>query len=147
MTDFWPLKVAVYTEKSVCQTCKVYGTYVCIILVYCVHHEWIMWWFSARWLPVQVNQWHSMNTRAVVDVWQASETSPRIKSQNKQTSQLVAVVLWHLVSLLIELSIGNEKCSLPLCVYVAGFGKSGHNYIFGTIPSKCNLTCAAATTD
>ena len=25
-----------------------------------------------------------------------------------------------------KLLIGNEKCSLPLCAYVAGFGKSSH---------------------
>ena len=25
-----------------------------------------------------------------------------------------------------ELSIGNEKHSLPLCAHVAGYGKSGH---------------------
>ena len=34
----------------------------------------------ARGQPVQVDQWHSMNTMniwALVDVWQASETSPK----------------------------------------------------------------------
>ena len=46
---------------------------------------------------------------------QASETSLRNKPQKKQTSQLVAVVLWQLVSLLIDLLIGGEKRSLPLC--------------------------------
>ena len=40
----------------------------------------------------------------------------RNKPQKKQTSQLVAVVLRQLVSLLIELSIGDEKRSLPLFV-------------------------------
>ena len=30
--------------------------------------------------------------------------------------------------LLIKLSIGDEKRSLPLCAYVAGSGKSGHIY-------------------
>ena len=29
-------------------------------------------------------------------------------------------------NLLIELLIGDEKCSLLLCAYAAGFGKSGH---------------------
>ena len=53
-------------------------------------------------------------------------TGLRNKPQKKQTSQLVAVVLWQLVSLLIDLSIGDEKRSLPLCELVAGFGKSGH---------------------
>ena len=52
-------------------------------------------------------------------------TGFRNKLQKKQTSQLVAMALWQLVSLLIELSIGDEKHFLPLCVYVAGFGKSG----------------------
>ena len=42
-------------------------------------------------------------------------TGLRNKPQKKQTSQLVAVVLRQLVSLLIELSIGDEKRSLPLC--------------------------------
>ena len=55
-------------------------------------------------------------------------TGLRNKPQKKQTSQLVAVVLWQSVSLLIEVSIGDEERSLPLCAYVAGFGKSGHIY-------------------
>ena len=63
-----------------------------------------------------------MDTLALMEVWQASETSLR----KSKTSQLVPVVLWQLVSLLMELSIGDEKLSLPLCAYVAGFGKSGH---------------------
>ena len=42
-------------------------------------------------------------------------TGLRNKPQKKLTSQLVAVVLWQLVSLLIELSISDEKYSLPLC--------------------------------
>ena len=29
----------------------------------------------------------------------------------------------------IELSIGDEKHSLPLCAYVAGFSKSSHMYV------------------
>ena len=65
--------------------------------------------FSKVAASVQANQWHSMNTRALVDVWQASETSLRNKPQKKQTSQLVEVVLWQLVGLLIELSIGDEN--------------------------------------
>ena len=32
-----------------------------------------------------------------------------------------------IISLLMELLIGNEKRSLPLCTYVVGFDKSGHN--------------------
>ena len=40
-----------------------------------LHNKWIRWWFSARWLPVKANQWHLMNTRTLVDVWQASGTS------------------------------------------------------------------------
>ena len=53
-------------------------------------------------------------------------TGFRNKLQKKQISQLVAMVLWQLVSLLIELSIGDEKQHfLPLCAYVTGFGKSG----------------------
>ena len=35
----------------------------------------------------------------------------------------------YIVSLLMELSIGNEKCSLPLCVYVVGFSKSSYIYL------------------
>ena len=52
-------------------------------------------------------------------------TGFRNKLQKKQTSQLVAMVLWQLVRLLIELSIGDEKHFLPLCANVTGFGKSG----------------------
>ena len=29
---------------------------------------------------------------------------------------------------MLEVSIGGEKRYLPLCAYVVGFGKSGHNY-------------------
>ena len=43
-------------------------------------------------------------------------TGLRNKPQKKQTSQIVAVLLLQLVSLLIDLSIGDEKRSLPLCV-------------------------------
>ena len=35
----------------------------------------LLWWFPAGWLPIQADQWHSMDTRALVDIWQASETS------------------------------------------------------------------------
>ena len=31
--------------------------------------------FQLGELPVQAKQWHSMNTRALVNVWQTSETS------------------------------------------------------------------------
>ena len=55
---------------------------------------------------------------------------PQKQASEKQTSQLVAVVLWWLVSLLMKLLIGDETRSLPLCVYVAGFGKSIHKYVF-----------------
>ena len=50
----------------------------------------------------------------------------RNKPQKKKTNQLLAVVL---VSSLMELLIGNEKHSLSLCAYVAGFGKSSHIFI------------------
>ena len=53
-----------------------------------------------------------VGTRALVAVWQASETSYR----KNRGSQLLAVVLWHLVGLLMELAIGDENHSLPLCV-------------------------------
>ena len=61
-----------------------------------------------------------MNTRALVDVWQASETSLRKADQSTFGSGVV------IISLMIELSIGDEKHSLPLCAYVVGFGQSGH---------------------
>ena len=67
--------------------------------------------------PVSFNEYPSTRGRL---------TGLRNKPQKKQTSQLVAVMLWQLVSLLIELLTGDEKRSLPLCAYVAGFGKSGH---------------------
>ena len=56
-------------------------------------------------------------------------TDLRNKPQRKQTSQLVAVVLWQLVTLLIELSIDDEKCFLPLYAYVVRYGKSGHIWL------------------
>ena len=39
----------------------------------------------------------------------------RNKPQQKQTCQDLAVVYWQLVSLLMELSIDDEKCSLTWC--------------------------------
>ena len=57
-------------------------------------------------------------------------TDLRSKPQKKRTSRLSAVVLWYLVSLFMKLSIGDEKFSLPMCAYVAGFGKSSHNYMY-----------------
>ena len=39
-------------------------------------------------------------------------TGLRNKPQQKQTSQHLAVVYWQLVSLLMELSIDGENCSL-----------------------------------
>ena len=44
----------------------------------------------------------------------------RNKPQQKQTCQHLAVVYWQLVSLLMELSIDGEKCSLTWCVYISG---------------------------
>ena len=40
-------------------------------------------------------------------------TDLRHKPQPKQTHQLLAVVYWQLVSLLMELFIDDENCSLP----------------------------------
>ena len=57
------------------------------------------------------------------------QTGLRNKPQkSRPVSFCMAVVLRQLVSLMIELriSIGDEKRSLPLCAYVASFGKPGH---------------------
>ena len=43
-------------------------------------------------------------------------TGLRNKPQQEQTSQHLAVVYWQLVSLLMELSIDSENCSLTWCV-------------------------------
>ena len=42
-------------------------------------------------------------------------TGLRNKPQQKQTRQHLAVVYWQLVSLLMELSIDGENCSLTWC--------------------------------
>ena len=42
-------------------------------------------------------------------------TGLRNKPQQKQTCQHLAVVYWQLVSLLMELSIDDENCSLTWC--------------------------------
>ena len=55
-------------------------------------------------------------------------TGLRNKPQQKQTCQHLAVVYWQLVSLLMELSIDSENCSLTWCAYVVGFGKVSHIY-------------------
>ena len=44
-------------------------------------------------------------------------TGLRNKPQQKQTCQHLAVVYWQLVSLLMELSIDGENCSLTWCAY------------------------------
>ena len=43
-------------------------------------------------------------------------TGLRNNPQQKQTCQHLAVVYWQLVSLLMELSIDSEKCSLTWCM-------------------------------
>ena len=43
-------------------------------------------------------------------------TGLRIKPKQKHTCQHLAVVYWQLVSLLMELSIDGENCSLTWCV-------------------------------
>ena len=48
------------------------------------------------------------------------------KPQQKQTGQLLEVVFWLLISLFMELLIGDENRSLSLCAYVASFNKSVH---------------------
>ena len=53
-------------------------------------------------------------------------TGLRNKPQQKQTYQHLAAVYLQLVSLLMELSIDSEKCSLTWCAYVAGSGKAIH---------------------
>ena len=73
---------------------------------------------KVQWLPVQAGQWHAMHTQALVDIWQASETSFKKVGQSTLGSGVVVV------SLLMELSIGDEKLSLPFYAYVAGFGKA-----------------------
>ena len=35
------------------------------------------------------------------------------------------------ISLLMELWMGDGNCSLPLCVYLVALGKFGHTYIAG----------------
>ena len=66
---------------------------------------------------------------------------PRNKPQQKQNRQLLAVVFWNLVSLVMQLSIDNKNYSLPLCVYVAAFGKSGHTCSFIYVHNfMCNYT-------
>ena len=58
-----------------------------------------------------------------------SWTSERPQKQAADQSTFGSGV-WYLISLLIELWIGDENCSLPLCAYVAGFCKFSHNYSF-----------------
>ena len=64
-----------------------------------------------------------VDTRALVDVSQASRTSLRKTNQSTFESDIVVI------SLLMELLFDNESHSLSLCVYVVGFNKSSHMYI------------------
>ena len=70
------------------------------------------WWGATKWRvtaelctsrPVASNGHPSTRGRL---------TGLRNKPQQKQTSQYLAVVYWQLVSLLMELSIDGENCSL-----------------------------------
>ena len=60
-------------------------------------------------------------------------TGLRNKPQQNQTCQHLAVVYWQLVSLLMELSIDGEKCSLILGCISGGFWQSRSHIIIGII--------------
>ena len=50
------------------------------------------------------------------------------KQASEKVDQLTFGSGFVIVSLLMELLIGDENISLPLCAYVAGFSKASHNY-------------------
>ena len=54
------------------------------------------WWFPAGWLSVQANQCHLKDTRALVNVWQASETS-RSKADQLDFGSGVLVVYYQFI--------------------------------------------------
>ena len=52
---------------------------------------------------------------------------PQNPASKKQASQILTVVLWLLVSLLMELRIGDQNVLCPyVCTYVADFGKASY---------------------
>ena len=54
------------------------------------------------------------------------QTGLRKRPEWKQTVQLSAVVNTYPVGALMQLTDGDEKCVLKLCMYKTPFGKSGH---------------------
>ena len=57
-----------------------------------------------------------MDTLALMNVCQVTELIVSFRKVNQSAFSISVVI-----TLLMELSIGNENCSLPLCVYVVGF--------------------------
>ena len=49
---------------------------------------------------------------------------PQKQTSEKADQSTLTVVLWKLVSFLMELYIGDENHYLPLCAYLVGFGKA-----------------------
>ena len=60
-------KVKCPTKMPHCIQTVTKHNYVAKSMAY-VCHQPVVWCFPARWLPVQANQWHSMDTQVSVDV-------------------------------------------------------------------------------
>ena len=67
------------------------------------------------------------------------QTGLRNRPESKQTVQLSAVVNTYPVGALMQLTDGDEKCVLKLCMYKTPFGKSGH--ILYKMRSKTLFKC------
>ena len=70
------------------------------------------------------------------------QTGLRKRPEWKQTVQLSAVVNTYPVGVLMQLTDGDEKCVLKLCVYKTPFGKSGHIYNW---PKGKRFCCCASS--
>ena len=84
-------------------------------------------------MPVQANHAVAFNEHPRTH---GRLTGLRNKPQKQASEKADRSTFGSGVVIIMELSIGDEKHSLPLCVYVAAFGKSSHIYYIVSISPK-----------
>ena len=98
---------------------------ICLIEAFSVSHTILQLSLPSRYI---INQYFQQGTvctskpvalnghQTICECLKASETS--LSRADPSIMQCLPVVLWKLVSILMELLVGSESYSLPLCVYV-----------------------------
>ena len=119
--------IAIIDIMIILHITKIY-TYVCVCHSAC-HLTLITWWNMGATTGFTVSHNRQKSLLAISSKVAACRSQPVAfnrhsstcehltglinKPQKKQTCELLAVVYWLIVSLLMELSIDNENCSLP----------------------------------